>query len=261
MTYLALQFLHGKSLGTEIARLEKLAQLVSDPRWGVKFKLLSVGHVPGRPPEPLMRGPVAANDLAEKARIAFLAPNIQTVLFSVSKQETSDTAVYYVHTGRFDYKADSSWGNTRWLVHGDATAWVALQHDIVEAAGAEHAVIVAAETSAVASVEVWLSNRFNNGVSVHPNPGEIDHYARVSPQLGDTYLRAPRWGTYLSPRHLDAIGGRAKVVAEVQPASVRQIGQLTYFQLSERVEDALSPATETKRAKFEALVAPLLPPA
>jgi hypothetical protein len=259
VTYLALQFLHGKSLGAETARLEELAKLVSDPRWGVKFKLLSVGHVPGRPPEPLMRGSVAAKDLAEKARTAFLAPNIQTVLFTVS-DETSETAVYYVHTGRFDYKADPSWGNTRWLVHGDTAAWVSLQHEIVEAAGAEYAVIVAAEKSDVASVEVWLSNRFNSGSSVHPNPAEIDRYARVSPQLGDKYLRAPRWGTYLSPRHLDAIGGRAKIVAEVQPASVREVGQLTYFQLTERVEDALSSATEAKRTKFEALVAPLLPP-
>jgi len=107
---------------------------------------------------------------------------------------------------------------------------------------------------------VAVETGFNSDVSVHPNPDEIDRYARVSPQLGDTYVRAPRWGTYLSPRHLDAVGGRAKVIAEVQPASVREIGQLTYFQLSERVEDALSSATEAKRAKFEALVAPLLPP-
>ncbi|CAN5143420.1 hypothetical protein BH11MYX1_BH11MYX1_47220 [soil metagenome] len=120
--------------------------------------------------------------------------------------------------------------------------------------------IAAAGTSAIASVEVWLANRFDSGVSVHPNPAEIDRYARVSPQLGDTYLRAPCWGTYLSPRHLDAIGGRAKVIAEVQPAIIRELGQLTYFQLSKGVEDALTPATETKRTKFEALVAPLLPP-
>jgi len=72
MTYLGLQFLHGQSFGAETARLEELAKLASDPRWGVKFKLLSVGHVPGQPAEPLMRGPVAASDLAEKARIAFL---------------------------------------------------------------------------------------------------------------------------------------------------------------------------------------------
>ncbi|MEO8549444.1 MAG: hypothetical protein ABI678_05710 [Kofleriaceae bacterium] len=261
MTYLALQFLHGSPVGTDTARLETLAALVSDPRWGVKFKLLSVGHVPGRPPEPLMRGPVAAKDLAEKARTAFLAPNIQTVLFTVSKNEVSDTAVYYVHTGRFAERADPSWGNTRWLAHGDAAAWISLQHEIVAAAGAEHAVIAAAESSDVASVEVWLSNRFDNGVSIHPDPGEIDRYARVRPQLGDKYLRAPRWGTYLSPRHLDAIGGRAKVVAEVQPATVREVGRLTYFQLTERIEDARSPAAEAKRAKFEALVAPLLPPA
>ncbi len=254
MSYLALQFLHGKSV-----QLERLATLVSDPRWGGTFKLLSVGHVPGRPPEPVMRGPVAAKDLDEKARTAFASPNIQTVLFSVSKTEANDTAVYYVHTGRFDNRTEPSWGNTRWLVHGDAVAWIALQHEIVEAAGAEHAVIAAAESSAIANAEVWLSNHFNNGVSVHPHPEEIDRYARARPELGDRYVRAPRWGTYLSPKHLDAIGGRARVIAEVQPTTVTHVGHLTYFQLS-KVEDALSPATEAKRATFEALVAPLLPP-
>jgi len=155
-----LQFLHGQSFGAETARLEELAKLASDPRWGVKFKLLSVGHVPGQPAEPLMRGPVAASDLAEKA--PYRVPHAEYPNRLVQRQQArdSDTAVFYVHTGRLITKPTRAWGNTRWLVHGDAPAWVSLQHEIVEAAGAEHAVIVAAETSDVASVEVWLSNRF-----------------------------------------------------------------------------------------------------
>jgi hypothetical protein len=41
---------------------------------------------------------------------------------------------------------------------------------------------------------------------------------------------------------------------------VHEVGALLYVQLSEHVADATSRATEAKRAAFEELVAPLLPP-
>jgi hypothetical protein len=56
------------------------------------------------------------------------------------------------------------------------------------------------------------------------------------------------------------IGGRTKVIDVVEPAVVQDVGPLVYFQLTERVGDALAPAAEAKRARFEELVAPLLPP-
>jgi len=56
------------------------------------------------------------------------------------------------------------------------------------------------------------------------------------------------------------IGARDKVIASVEPAIVRDVGPLVYFQLTERVSDALAPAAEMKRTIFEQLVAPLVPP-
>lgn len=69
--------------------------------------------------------------------------------------------------------------------------------------------------------------------------------------------REPEWGTYLTTAHADAIGGVAAIRAAVEPYRVLEAGGVVFVQLS-RYEDALAPETEDKRARLEALMAPIV---
>jgi hypothetical protein len=57
-----------------------------------------------------------------------------------------------------------------------------------------------------------------------------------------------------------AIGGRDRIVSVVKPPVVRDVGDLLYVQLSERVSDALAPETEARRLAFADLLAPITMP-
>jgi hypothetical protein len=263
MIELGLHCMHGVRLGDEPSRLERIAKLVTDSRWHWKFKLINVAHLPNTPPEPVFTGQVAAADLPEAARKALFSGAVDDVQFGVSRTASTDTARLFVKTGR--YPNERSWGNSRLRLPDHdtdriAAAWVELQHDLVDAIGARHGVIIATPTHDLMRIETWLSNISLEGRPLHPRPAEISSYAVHKAELGHVYLRAPRWGTYLAPEHLEKIGGRASVIASVDPAVIRDVGPLVYFQLTEHVSDALSPSTEVKRARFEQLVAPLLPP-
>jgi hypothetical protein len=78
--------------------------------------------------------------------------------------------------------------------------------------------------------------------------------------LGDKYVRRPRWGTYLRPAHVAAIGGRDRILAVVKPPVVRDIGDLLYIQLSERVSEATSDQAKARYRAFVELVAPITMP-
>ncbi len=93
-------------------------------------------------------------------------------------------------------------------------------------------------------------------------PGGLDEQilllSRWKKFLGRTYARHPRWGTYLNAAHLAAIGGLERVQAEVAPAVITPLGELTYLQLTPSIETAMSPEAEQKRQALEALMAPIL---
>ncbi len=77
--------------------------------------------------------------------------------------------------------------------------------------------------------------------------------------FGRTYARHPRWGNYLNDVHLEKIGGVERIAAEVEPAAIRRVGELTYVQLTSSVETGMSAEAGVKRDKLEALMAPMLP--
>ena len=77
-------------------------------------------------------------------------------------------------------------------------------------------------------------------------------------QIGRAYARHPRWGTYLHAEHLAAIGGVDRVRAEVAPARIEPVGALTYLQLTDSIDTALTPEAGAKRRALEALMAPIL---
>jgi len=145
------------------------------------------------------------------------------------------------------------------------SAWVELAHEIVETLGALNATLGVWPTSNMAIADTWLTRI----VLDHPK-GEIelglpknfeqhtDLLRRNRGTLGGAHARHPRWGTYLKREHVDAIGGIDRIRAEVEPARIDQLATLTYIQLTDSVETALTPAAGEKRRALEALMTPIL---
>jgi len=143
--------------------------------------------------------------------------------------------------------------------------WIELAHELVEELGALNATLGVWPTSNMAIADTWLTHI----VLDHPK-GEIDLglpknfekqtdlLVRNRDTLGGAHARHPRWGTYLKREHVDAIGGIDRIRAEVEPARIDQLATLTYIQLTDSVETALTPAAGEKRRALEALMTPIL---
>ncbi|MEO8840635.1 MAG: hypothetical protein ABI704_03630 [Kofleriaceae bacterium] len=239
-----------------------------DPRWVHPFKLVSVGYIPTMDREPRFPGQIPRTQLRASALTSLASASAEYVSFSTSKKEVSDHADFKVDTGRHTvYQPDApQFANAKWRVppnvdlESAVAAWVELQHAVIETIAALHAVIVTATNPYVMSAERWLSLTSVDDTVMHPHPEEISAYARKRDQLGKEYVRKPRWGTYLKPAHVAAVGGREKILAVVKPPVVRDVGDLLYVQLSERVSDATSEAAKARWQAFADLLAPITVP-
>ena len=133
-----------------------------------------------------------------------------------------------------------------------------VQHEIVETVGAIHGVIVTATNEHVLHAEVWLSLTSVDGKVLHPRPEESSSYAVRVQDLGHTFVRRPRWGTYLEPGHVSP--PRRCVHDRRSRPVVREVGDLLYVQLTERVADATSDAAQLRYRAFAELLAPITMP-
>lgn len=261
-----MQCVEDGSLARDPARQARLADLIVDPRWRYSFKLITPTYVPGSSAEPRFTGQVAAPRMCDAALQTLSSSSVTSAMFSISKKDSLDHAHFDVGTGRDASPSISIRANARWRIPEDtdidaaAAEWVELQHAILETLGAKHGVIVTATNEHVLDAEVWLSLTSVDGKVVHPRPAEISSYAARSQLLGDTYVRHPRWGTYLKPAHVAAVSGRAKIIDVVRPGVVRDVGDLLYIQLTERVSDATSDVAKARYRAFAELLAPITMP-
>jgi hypothetical protein len=144
-------------------------------------------------------------------------------------------------------------------------AFLTLLHELVVTVEAEHAILGAWPTYAMARSDTGLTRMLLDTPAGDINLGlplDFDAQralvAEHSDRVGHAYARHPRWGTYLHAGHLAAIGGVEKIVAEVAPAVIQPIGALTYVQLTDSIDTALTPEAGAKRRALEALMAPIL---
>ena len=82
-------------------------------------------------------------------------------------------------------------------------------------------------------------------------------------ELGDKYIRHPRWGTYLRRAHLDRVGGLERIRGEVPLAKILELGgagDLVYLQCTEHPAGALTPEGEQIRQKLEEVLEPIVAP-
>jgi hypothetical protein len=83
------------------------------------------------------------------------------------------------------------------------------------------------------------------------------------PELGDKYIRHPRWGTYLRRAHLDRCGGLQRIRDTVPLARVLELGgagDLVYLQCTEHPSGALTPEGEQVRQALQDALAPIVAP-
>jgi len=251
-------------------RAARLAELSADSRWFYRFKLIDAAKEPGQPPPPRFKGVIPAANLRATAQEVLSSPSVTRVYFGVSAKEALDHANLTVATGRFPNPSSSIQSHARMRMPADvlpnevATDWVALQHAIVETVGGIHGVIVTGTDEEVVRAEVGLSLRTlgDTGQVLHPRPQEIRSYNYKQWLLGHQYVRRPRWGTYLKPAHVEAVGGREKIIEIVQPEITRDVGDLFYVQLTAKVTEATSDIAKQRYRAFAELLAPItMPPA
>lgn len=265
---LGMQCVHDDLLAQDPARQARVADLVVDPRWMHRFKLVMPGFMPGVSHGPRFQGTIPAARMRDTALELLAEGSVASVMFSVSRKESLDHATFNVETGRQSLRGRSIRSNARVRVPETVdrdtagAAWVELQHELVATLGVRHGVIVTATNEYVMNAETWLSLTSLNGRVMHPKPDEISSYNVRSHMLGNEYVRRPRWGTYLKPAHVAAIGGRDKIVDVVRPAVVRDVGDLLYIQLTDRVSEATSDLAKARYRAFAELLAPItMPPA
>jgi hypothetical protein len=263
---LGMQCVQDDSLARDPARQARVADLVVDPRWIHRFKLVMQGFLPGVAHGPRFPGTIPAARMRDTALEVLADATVASAMFSISRKESLNDATLNVDTGRQSSASLSVRSNARVRIpetvdlDAAGAAWVELQHALVEALGVKHGVIVTATNEYVMNAETWLSLTSLNGRVMHPNPKEISSYAASSHLLGNEYVRRPRWGTYLKPAHVAAVGGRDKIIEVVQPPVVREVGHLLYIQLTERVSEATSDAAKARFRAFAELLAPITVP-
>lgn len=149
----------------------------------------------------------------------------------------------------------------------DIARWIELVHELMVACDVACGVMPIWSTSDQCSSDLMFATFTLDTPRGEVNLGTPADFARQNRranwwrnELGGTYVRHPRWGTYLSASHLERIGGRAKIEDAVQPARMIELGNLTFIQLTDHPKTALTAECERKRQALEAIMEPIVAP-
>lgn len=248
------------------ARIDQIADLFVDLRWPWVPDQLRLGRVPGMRSE----RPTKARGGRANVRAALAAADVAEVGAICNQRERENHAWLYLQTGRhrvpgaaypFEMRA---FCRAEELPEGTTIdAWISVLHGFVEAVGAVHGVVVADE-EAIVHDEIALIVTTTDGKRVNPRWAEVDRISGSGAArhgLGAQFIRHPRWGTYLRPEHVAAVGGRERIETVVQPAEIREVGSLLYVQVTASSETATSPESVARQRAFADLASQILVPA
>ncbi len=268
--YVGVSAYFSRTTWTEQARAERLAALLMDPRWTwapwwVSFagrhkrddqRMIRVGGKAGV--APILEGFASAKLATMYLNRARGDGNFASVLLDIDREKAE-----------WEYEAPYRmlivYRSSELPESKPFSSWISLAHELVTSVGALNATLGAWPSRDMAIGDTWLTRtvvdtakgEFSLGLPAGFD-AQISLLAKWLRFLGRTYARHPRWGTYLNAAHLAAIGGVERVQAEVAPAVITPLGELTYLQLTPNIETAMSPEAEQKRQALEALMAPIL---
>lgn len=252
--YLTLGFgLHYKVRVSEPPeRAEKIASLMWDARWPwqpTKFYRPRLPWIRGRKE----RGILDESNAHDLLRETLLDPKLRNVslkwadfnernedLPSAIEIDGNDT----VDLRRLEPAPCHAFGHTRAaeLPSGKSVdAWVELVHEL--------AVTLEARAGVLCVYPTWwqVDDDIRYSQMPRPAPGDPaflepeDFYKGESVQrdIGGKYARFPRFGTYLNPEHVAALGGRKRIIEAIDLDEgdylVRDVGNLLYVQLGPEV--------------------------
>ena len=249
-------------------RASRVAELLTDPRWPWQPALIRPSQTPDAPLYPWPRGKVAAKALRPMIEDVLRSTSATKIHLAMSRKDAGDQAWAIVSNG----SPGSPIGNAvvpytavglcRYPFPETQTidGWLALVRDLAGVLRAVHGVIcVETDERFLMARQFVMGSRDPRQPPDFPS-NESHRINHVRNKLGDRYVRFPGWATFLRPAHVDAIGGREKLLAVVKPPVVHEVGDLLYVQLSASVDDAHAPETEARRQAFIDLLAPILVP-
>lgn len=271
--HLGLAAYYDEALVENAPGLAEVAKLLVDPRWPW---VPALGRVSVRNPHELRTAERKRIEREARFRVrpgdyetvqeALANPAFFSVRMELAATDAKNHADSYVENGTFraswmevPFRAEARIRGFELPEGKTVQAWVEVMHELVTALRTKHAILGVFDNPDATMSDVAMMGISVNGRSRHPHRDQVSRAAIAMGDIGGKYVRHPRWGTYLLPRHLDAVGGLARVRAEVEPHEVREIGELVYVQLT-AFEDALTEACEAKRRALEAILEPILVP-
>jgi hypothetical protein len=259
----------------EDARVHHVAELLVDDRWPWSPWWVCSTQVGSLTKETRSKRVAGGAKGAAHLATTILDPKTATMWFSCRKRGES-LAIALLETGRTMIGCDwryrlKTYGQTRAhaLPEGRTIeSWISLIHELMTTLDVANAVLPVYATDAAVHADltfgsIILDSRWTGRTDLGPGPSFSEQNDRANwwrRELGASYVRNARWGTYLRDHHVEAIGGLDRIRREVAPARVTVLGPLVYFQLTETVDEALTDACEAKRRAFDTLLAPILPP-
>ena len=254
-----------KPIWRDPARVERIARLLLDDRWPWLPWYAAFYGIDRQYDRPSKR--VGGKNGVEFLVEGLMSPTVSRLAMVRSKGDGNHGEVK-IATGRHVNKHDAPFSlialsRVAELPVGKTTAgWLSLVQDLVVEVAPLNAILCVwpgrnpamSDTRMLRMVLDTRWGQYELGVL----PSSADRTNRS--MIGRTYARYPRWGTYLSEAHLAAIGGAERVLADVAPARIDRIGELTYIQLTASIETAMTVESGERRRRLETLMAPILEP-
>jgi len=245
-----------------------IADLLTDERWPWQPCLVRPTQRPGQAVYPWPAGRVARGDLRARVLDLLMSDQTEGANLATSRSERGNNAWFLVENGRagarhagIAYPFEAI-GLCRTGVPAgkDLDAWLTLVRELAAAVHAAHGIVAAEVDERVVLGRLFAHSRANPTLPPDHPANESPRIRRARRDLGERYVRLPGWATFLRSAHVEAVGGRARLLAAVEPPVVHDVGDLLYVQLSTTVADALAPATEARRRALADLLAPITVP-
>ena len=245
-----------------------LGEVLTSADWPWAMPMMRVIGTPGQEPYPTRKGKIPAAAMEASVRDALEAPVSRRINLAASRTESLNHCWIHLDTGRDDLSAATYPFEARAFCRAESlpagksiAAWLDLMHSLAVTLRAAHGVVVASGNEGAIHDELTLSTTYINDRPVHPAPAELELIRRHRDQIGAAFVRPPRWGTYLKPEHVEAIGGRARITEAIGDVPMQDLGPLLFVPLSATIKDALTPEVQARQRALADVLAPITVPA